>query len=156
MSRKLTLFVLMAALALVVVACGGEQPSSTRIETTPSGVQRPSNAIDISIVYAPESEQYMPQVIEDFNRAMAQGNNLQLFPILFRDMAFDALPNGLKYMLAAINVIPFHDATNDDYHVDDADHTTTRRNFGNGRSTVDVFDARCSLERKRLQSGMRA
>ena len=45
--------------------------------------------------------------------AMAQGNGLQLFPILFRGMSFDAMPNGLKYMLASINVIPFPDAASD-------------------------------------------
>src|SRR5690606_5062961 len=33
------------------------------------------NAINISIIYAPESEQYLPQVMEDFNRAYAQGRN---------------------------------------------------------------------------------
>ena len=36
---------------------------------------RPDNAIDISIIYAPESEQYMPQVIADFNRISAEGRN---------------------------------------------------------------------------------
>ena len=39
--------------------------------------------------------------------AMAQGCGLQLFPIFFRGMEFDALPDGLHYMLASINVIPF-------------------------------------------------
>ena len=46
--------------------------------------------------------------------AMAQGNGLQLFPILFRDIRFDALPAGLQYMLASINVIPFPHATSDE------------------------------------------
>ena len=27
------------------------------------------------MIYAPESDQYMPQVMEDFNRAYAQGKN---------------------------------------------------------------------------------
>ena len=45
--------------------------------------------------------------------AMAKGCGLQLFPILFRGMRFDALPAGLHYMLASINVIPFPDEESD-------------------------------------------
>jgi Ca-activated chloride channel family protein len=75
MSRKSALFIIMSLVLLALVACGGEQPSSTQVSTTNGGVARPSNAIDISIIYAPESEQYMPQVIADFNRAMSQGRN---------------------------------------------------------------------------------
>ena len=45
--------------------------------------------------------------------AMAQGNNLQIFPILFRDLRFDQMPNGLQYMLATTNVIPFPDKATD-------------------------------------------
>src|SRR5687767_14156904 len=41
--------------------------------TTQSG--RPSNAVDVSIIYAPESAQYMPRIIEDFNRLSAEGKN---------------------------------------------------------------------------------
>lgn len=53
---------------LALAACdGGGQSAQT------SG--RPDNAIDISIVYAPESEQYMPQVMADFNRISAEGRN---------------------------------------------------------------------------------
>ena len=40
-----------------------------------SGLSRPGNAIDVSIIYAPESELYMPQAIEEFNRAYASGKN---------------------------------------------------------------------------------
>eukprot|EP00937_MAST-01D_sp_MAST-1D-sp2_P004134 g4134.t1 len=45
--------------------------------------------------------------------AMAQGNGLQLFPILFRDTTFDAMPAGLQYMLATTNVIMFPDEASD-------------------------------------------
>lgn len=73
MHRRVSLFLLTLTL-LVLTACGGgEQPSSTQVGQ--GGISRPSNAIDISIIYAPESEQYMPQVIADFNRAMSQGRN---------------------------------------------------------------------------------
>ena len=45
--------------------------------------------------------------------AMAQGNGLQIFPILFRGLGFEALPDGLQYMLASTNCIPFPDAAGD-------------------------------------------
>ena len=45
--------------------------------------------------------------------AMAQGNNVQLFPILFRGLRFDQMPDGLQYMLASTNVVPFADAASD-------------------------------------------
>ncbi|MBZ0278482.1 MAG: VWA domain-containing protein [Anaerolineae bacterium] len=70
--KRLLMLILLATLALLT-AC--DLGSST---TNPQGtaeVQRPSNAIDVSIVYAPESDLYMPQVIADFNRAYAQGRN---------------------------------------------------------------------------------
>lgn len=38
---------------------------------------------------------------------MAQSCGLQLFPVLLGDMRFDRLPPGLRYGLAATNVIPF-------------------------------------------------
>ncbi len=36
---------------------------------------RPSNAVDVSIIYAPESAQYMPRIIAEFNRLSAEGKN---------------------------------------------------------------------------------
>ena len=58
-------------LLLVLTACDGIGGAPTPAASD----GRPANAIDITIVYAPESEQYMPQVIADFNRAYAQGRN---------------------------------------------------------------------------------
>ncbi|HYO88721.1 MAG TPA: VWA domain-containing protein [Candidatus Limnocylindrales bacterium] len=55
-------------LLLVLAACDGGA------QTVQTG-QRPNNAVDVSIIYAPESEQYMPQVIADFNRASSEGRN---------------------------------------------------------------------------------
>ena len=62
----LLLFPFILILALAACESGGQ--------TTQTG-QRPGNAIDVSIIYAPESEQYMPQVIADFNRISAEGRN---------------------------------------------------------------------------------
>ncbi len=79
-------------LCLILVACnGGPSPlapgGSTTI-TLPSymrqgyetyhetgGVARPANAIDVFIVYSPESQTYMPAVIQAFNTASAAGTN---------------------------------------------------------------------------------
>jgi len=54
---------------LLTAACDGGAPSGQ------TGPGRPANAIDISIVYAPEAELYLPQAIADFNAAYASGKN---------------------------------------------------------------------------------
>ena len=73
---KRFLSILLVALLAVLTACDSntDQPSTTNNGNT-NGVQRPGNAIDVSIIYAPESDLYMPKAIDDFNRAYAQGRN---------------------------------------------------------------------------------
>ncbi|MCA9909422.1 MAG: hypothetical protein KC519_12285, partial [Anaerolineae bacterium] len=67
----LSILTLIAAILLVGCDTGG-----TALPTSNNGtVSRPDNAIDVSIIYAPESDLYMPQVIDDFNRTYAQGLN---------------------------------------------------------------------------------
>jgi hypothetical protein len=39
------------------------------------GVPRPGNAVDVYIVYSPESQQYLPRIIAAFNEASADGRN---------------------------------------------------------------------------------
>lgn len=39
------------------------------------GVGRPDNAIDVFILYSPESQEYMPRIIEAFNRRSAAGQD---------------------------------------------------------------------------------
>lgn len=39
------------------------------------GVRRPDNAVDVYVLYSPESQQYMPRIIAEFNRRSAEGNN---------------------------------------------------------------------------------
>lgn len=68
------LFGLLLLILLAVLAACDNTGGNTNQGSTGT-VQRPSNAIDVSIIYAPESDLYMPQVIEDFNRAYAQGRN---------------------------------------------------------------------------------
>ena len=66
--RRALFLISLIVLILALAACDGGGQS------VQSG-GRPNNAIDISIIYAPESEQYMPQVIADFNRISAEGRN---------------------------------------------------------------------------------
>lgn len=65
--RRLFILLLVALLA----ACDGAASNSSG---TPQ-VSRPANAIDVSIIYAPESAQYMPRIIESFNLLSSQGKN---------------------------------------------------------------------------------
>jgi Ca-activated chloride channel homolog len=64
-------------LTLAALACnfGDSGGGGGTVTNGGGGVARPNNAIDISIVYAPESDLYMPRIIEDFNRAFAEGRN---------------------------------------------------------------------------------
>ncbi|RMF76723.1 MAG: VWA domain-containing protein [Chloroflexi bacterium] len=73
MKTQRRLWGLTILLAVVLAACSTSSDSAS--SSSAGRVSRPDNAIDISIIYAPESDLYMPQVIEDFNRAYANGNN---------------------------------------------------------------------------------
>lgn len=61
-------------LLLTTLACslggifGSDEPSS-------GNVRKPDDAIEISIIYAPESELYLVEAIENFNRSYANGIN---------------------------------------------------------------------------------
>ncbi len=74
-------FTVVLLLILATVACSfGEDSSSTTSNTTSSSAATqapvaPDNAITISIIYAPESEAYLPEAIQNFNRAYAEGRN---------------------------------------------------------------------------------
>jgi len=65
------LLILMIAM-LVLAACGGGEGE---VSSTNAGGSIPANAIQISIVYAPESDDYMPKIIEDFNNAYRNNTN---------------------------------------------------------------------------------
>jgi len=76
MNRVKVSRLLMLLLALTLLAgCGGDSGGAVAIGTPVGGVARPGNAIDVSIIYAPELELYMPQAIADFNTAFANGRN---------------------------------------------------------------------------------
>ena len=72
MKRERMRRISVAAIALIVfaTACG----NGAVVDGTPV-VDRPSNAVEISIIYAPEFAPFMPQVMNDFNRIYAEGRN---------------------------------------------------------------------------------
>lgn len=67
--RRSILFLVLILAGLALAACdpGAQTPTQT--------AGRPNNAIDISIIYAPESAQYMPRVMAEFNRISAEGRS---------------------------------------------------------------------------------
>lgn len=75
--RMLRLIFVIFSLAILVGCTGETSQQSVVFERgeSPNVVERPANAIEISIIYAPESELYLPQAIEEFNRSYANGIN---------------------------------------------------------------------------------
>jgi Ca-activated chloride channel family protein len=68
---RLLRFTFILLTALLLTACGGADPTTTTIDATGC----PSNATTVSILYAPESDQYLPQAIADFNAVSLAGRN---------------------------------------------------------------------------------
>jgi Ca-activated chloride channel family protein len=73
--RYLGLMNVVVVLALLITACSADSGKDSSSSTGTDDVTVPKNAVEISIIYAPESDLYMPVVIEDFNRAYARGVN---------------------------------------------------------------------------------
>jgi Ca-activated chloride channel family protein len=69
--KQRIIFALLAAVALLLTAC--DLPGSSGTTTTTGG--KPANAIEVSIIYAPESALYMPRIIQSFNELSAKGTN---------------------------------------------------------------------------------
>ncbi len=67
--RHKKILVIFSVLLMTALACslGGDGGSLS------GGVAKPKNAIEISIIYAPESKLYLPDAIEEFNRSYANG-----------------------------------------------------------------------------------
>src|SRR5262245_24801671 len=63
----------LALLTGLLAACSlGSSGDATPV---PGAVQRPNNATDVFISYAPEPRCYLPQVIANFNQAYASGTD---------------------------------------------------------------------------------
>lgn len=77
--RKILLMMLVLVASLVLAACeqdsGSEAVRVTRAPEATATPDIPENAVEISIIYAPESESYLAQAIEDFNNAYREGRN---------------------------------------------------------------------------------
>jgi len=84
------LFLASLVMMMAVTACGGGSSGggSSSTLTLPEtmragfetyaetgGVARPDNAVDVFIVYSPETQQYLPDIIGTFNRASGEGKN---------------------------------------------------------------------------------
>lgn len=73
MPAKRVLWFLMLVMALVLVACDDGGGDSSGANASSGDI--PANAIQVSIIYAPESEQYMPEIIQRFNQSYREGTN---------------------------------------------------------------------------------
>ncbi|MFP4321313.1 MAG: vWA domain-containing protein [Anaerolineales bacterium] len=88
---RISRVLVLALLALVVVACETETNTpgdAVAVEVEPTAPTVPDNAVEISIIYAPESDLYMPDVIRDFNEAYLEGRN----PVTGQPLAEDEQP----------------------------------------------------------------
>ncbi|MCB0085719.1 MAG: hypothetical protein KDE47_32480, partial [Caldilineaceae bacterium] len=71
------LFLALMAIFVVVavVAVRTFLNSSPAVDQAGGGVAAPDNAIEVSLVYAPEEELYILDAIREFNQAFAEGRN---------------------------------------------------------------------------------
>ena len=82
--------------------------------------------------------------------AMALSNGKKLFPILFRDMQFDMLPDGLQYMLASTQCHSFSDDAADQYNITLLQNSL--RSYAPGATVVSTNSSSVSKQHK-LQNG---
>jgi len=77
--KQLGRIVVVLIIGVILAACQEDSGQTTiRITEAPPATSTPDipdNAIEISIVYAPESDSYLAQAIEDFNAAYRDGRN---------------------------------------------------------------------------------
>ena len=74
MKQQRWLFVGIIALAVVAVACVlGYQALQQFSIIGSSNVSKPANAVEVTLIYAPEEERYITEAITNFNRISARG-----------------------------------------------------------------------------------
>lgn len=73
--KRFSIWMLMALLAVILVACDSDGDSTTETIDNQAQSAIPDGAVVVDIIYAPESDQYMPKIIEDFNTAYRNGND---------------------------------------------------------------------------------
>jgi len=69
--RKQSIWFVTLLLIITMLACGSDGDSGD----TSSSSNKPANAVEISIVYAPESDLYLKEAIEQFNQSYVNGLN---------------------------------------------------------------------------------
>ncbi len=82
---KRVVFLLIPLLFALACGFGGDD---VNLSGNSGGLQAPSNAVQISIIYAPEEELYMVDAIEQFNQAYINGKN----PMTGEDLASGETP----------------------------------------------------------------
>lgn len=79
MSKKLLLFLFLPLLAALACSFGDGGSDGVTTDNSTPATQCPANAVEISIIYAPESQLYLDgevyDAINQFNRAYAEGRN---------------------------------------------------------------------------------
>ncbi len=85
MKRSVCILISVSLLMLLFLSCNTNQQGGT---VAPTNVKKPSQAIEISIIYAPEEEAYLAGAIGDFNRSYAQG----VHPLTGQKLAQGELP----------------------------------------------------------------
>jgi Ca-activated chloride channel family protein len=86
--NRIWFVVILAAAILLVGAVVAVRSIANLISQSSPTVERPSNAVEVQLIYAPEEELYITQVITDFNRSMARGVN----PVTGKDLARGEAP----------------------------------------------------------------
>jgi Ca-activated chloride channel homolog len=89
MNRQRVIFgIIVGTAVLVVAAVLCARTAGTLINRATGDFSKPSNAIEVSLIYAPEEELYIRDVITNFNRSYAQGRN----PVTGKDLASGERP----------------------------------------------------------------
>ena len=149
MKQSFRLFGLILAMLLLVTACdAGEQASNT---SNNNGVSIPANAIQISIIFAPESNRYLPETIEEFNRAYADGTN----PVTGAPLADGERPiyvtgepgsSGtiMQYIVNSVNGMSGDNTAQPVIFAPSVSHWLALANFQSSREIFDLADARAT------------
>src|ERR1051325_8002632 len=89
MNRQRTIFgVIVGTAVLIVAVVVCSRTASTLLNRATGEFSKPSNGIEVSLIYAPEEDLYIRDVITDFNRSYAQGRN----PLTGKDLGSGEKP----------------------------------------------------------------
>ncbi len=89
MKRQRLIFgLIVGAAVLIVAAVVCSRTAGQLVNRATGDFSKPSNAIEVSLIYAPEEDLYIRDVITNFNRSYAQGLN----PVTGKNLANDERP----------------------------------------------------------------